>query len=203
MWDEITYPFPNFNGGTVGVWGMDTWFHRTLNGPCDYLFMLEFKLNHVSKRGLLWLWGTVQCQPAWCGHCHYSDATWTPWRLDCLLNSLFRLATGEHQSTSLLAFCQGRPLVTAEFPSKRVSTLAAADSRWETENQSREHNFLPLSGVNPCGHLSTCLVRARFYRRWRDVRTMRISNHEFNVVTNEAGGHIQFCVRMYNVYCRL
>ena len=37
-WDEITYPFLNFNGCTL-YWA------------CDYLSMLGLKLNHVSKRG--------------------------------------------------------------------------------------------------------------------------------------------------------
>ena len=42
MWDEITYPFLNFNGATL------------YNG-CNYLSMLGLKLNHVSKRGHWWL----------------------------------------------------------------------------------------------------------------------------------------------------
>ena len=42
VWDEITYPFPNFNGATVEVMGMDRWFHLTCFWSYDYLFMLEF-----------------------------------------------------------------------------------------------------------------------------------------------------------------
>ena len=66
MWDEITYPFPNF------CWGLflDNKFHHALHNGCDYLFMLELKLIHVSKMGprcvrkydcLFWLthWGRV------------------------------------------------------------------------------------------------------------------------------------------------
>ena len=45
MWDEITYPFPNFNGSL----GMDKSFHPTFYPACDYLAMLV--LNHVSKMG--------------------------------------------------------------------------------------------------------------------------------------------------------
>ena len=44
---EITYPFPNCNGWTFEVLGMDE-FH-TYNG-FDHLSMLRSKLNHVSKR---------------------------------------------------------------------------------------------------------------------------------------------------------
>ena len=45
VWDEITYPFLNFNGATSPA---------VYNG-CNYLSMLGLKLNHVSKRGSLLL----------------------------------------------------------------------------------------------------------------------------------------------------
>ena len=48
VWDEITYPFLNFNVT------MDKKFHPTLYRACDYLSMLGLKLNHVSKRGPWW-----------------------------------------------------------------------------------------------------------------------------------------------------
>ena len=51
VWDEITYPFPNFNGAAVEVW---EWISN-FTPHCwayDYLTMLRFKLIHVSKRGL-------------------------------------------------------------------------------------------------------------------------------------------------------
>ena len=38
MWDEVTYPFPNYNGCT------------TLYNGCIYLYMLGLKLIYVSKR---------------------------------------------------------------------------------------------------------------------------------------------------------
>ena len=41
-WDEITYPFPNVNGGTVEVW---EWINH---------LMLGLKLNHFSERGPKW-----------------------------------------------------------------------------------------------------------------------------------------------------
>ena len=64
VWDEITYPFPSFNGYTVEVWewisefiphckcwslGMDKWIHSTLYNECNYLYMLEWKLNHWKR----------------------------------------------------------------------------------------------------------------------------------------------------------
>ena len=49
VWDEITYPFPNFNGCR--------YFHITLYNVCNYFSMLGLKLIHVSKRGH---WGCFQ-----------------------------------------------------------------------------------------------------------------------------------------------
>ena len=45
--DEITYPFPNFNGSL----GMDKWFHPTFCWTRDYLSVLGLKLILISKRG--------------------------------------------------------------------------------------------------------------------------------------------------------
>ena len=57
MWDEIIYPFLNFNGATVEVWKWDKKFHLTLYQASDYLSMLGLKLNHVSIRGPWSFWG--------------------------------------------------------------------------------------------------------------------------------------------------
>ena len=46
MWDEITYPFPNFNGCTVELW---EWISNVIPHLCAYLSMLGLKLNNVSK----------------------------------------------------------------------------------------------------------------------------------------------------------
>ena len=44
VWDEIMYPFPNFNAA-VGVWGngISNFIHPTLYWACDYLSMLRLK----------------------------------------------------------------------------------------------------------------------------------------------------------------
>ena len=46
VWDDITYPFPNFNSGAVEVW---KWISNYR--ACDYLSTLRLKSIHVSKRG--------------------------------------------------------------------------------------------------------------------------------------------------------
>ena len=49
-WNEITYPFTNFNGCGVEVW---EWLSNyiTLYNGCDYLSMMRLKLIYVSKMG--------------------------------------------------------------------------------------------------------------------------------------------------------
>ena len=39
--DEITYPFPNFNGATI----------HQLHWACDHLSLVGLELNHVGKKG--------------------------------------------------------------------------------------------------------------------------------------------------------
>ena len=51
VWDEITYPFPKFNGCTAEVWEWISKFTSPLYNDCDYLSMLGLQLNHVSKGG--------------------------------------------------------------------------------------------------------------------------------------------------------
>ena len=69
MCDEITYPFPNFNGCTVEVW---KWISNFIpHFACDYLSMLGLKLIHVRKGGpwgLLYRQGLAQpTQSVWHG----------------------------------------------------------------------------------------------------------------------------------------
>ena len=49
MWDEITYPFLNFNGATVEVWNWISNFISHFTEACYYVSMLEWKFIQVSK----------------------------------------------------------------------------------------------------------------------------------------------------------
>ena len=51
VWDEITYPFPTFNGCTVEDWEWIRNFIPQIIIGVIYLSMLGLKFNHVSKRG--------------------------------------------------------------------------------------------------------------------------------------------------------
>ena len=80
--DEIIYPFTNFNGATIEVW---EWIsNHTLYNGCNYISMLQLKLNHFSKRspycmcGCIWITNIVTavlCQNKNCSnlgtHAHY------------------------------------------------------------------------------------------------------------------------------------
>ena len=51
VWDEITYPFPNFNSCTVEVW---EWISNIISHIAGHVItypMLWLKLIHVGKRG--------------------------------------------------------------------------------------------------------------------------------------------------------
>ena len=50
VWDEITYPFPIFNGATIEGWEWISNFISHFFNGFNYLSMSGFKLNYVSKR---------------------------------------------------------------------------------------------------------------------------------------------------------
>ena len=70
LWDEITYPFPNFNGCTVEVWEWISDFIPYFYNGCNYLSMLGLTLIHVSKRGP-WQIQELSINSLWPG-----DAIW-------------------------------------------------------------------------------------------------------------------------------
>ena len=49
--DEITYPFPYFNGAAIEVWEWISNSSHTLYWACDYLSKLRLKSICISKRG--------------------------------------------------------------------------------------------------------------------------------------------------------
>ena len=53
--DEITDPFSSFTGVTIEVWEwISNFTPRSILCLRNYLSMLGFKLNHVSKKGYMW-----------------------------------------------------------------------------------------------------------------------------------------------------
>ena len=57
IWDQIIYPFPNFNGTTVEVWKWISNFIPLYN-RCNYLSMLELKLKRGPSSPIY-----IQCIP--------------------------------------------------------------------------------------------------------------------------------------------
>ena len=54
VWDEITFPFQNFQQRSCWSLGMDKEFHPTPYWACDYLSMSGLKSIHISKVTRLW-----------------------------------------------------------------------------------------------------------------------------------------------------
>ena len=91
---------------------------------------------------------------------HYSDVTRALWRLrspdNCLLNSLFKLTRKKQHSASLLASCEGNPLVRSPVDSLHRGWIMS----W------RDHDFkdmmymyvwsIPVSGGLPTCYLLWC-----------------------------------------------
>ena len=77
MWDEITYPFSNFNSCTAEIC---KWITNFIHVACDNLPILGFKLTHVNNRGP-WVikagticeWLSIECQ---------AKCYWGHWRID-------------------------------------------------------------------------------------------------------------------------
>ena len=92
MWDEITYPFPNFNGATIEVWEWPSNFIPYFTGhmityPCwDY---------SVSKRGpwdfdSLWIIGPMTPHQSQ-AYVRFCQASW--WKLCGIKQYLFTVET--------------------------------------------------------------------------------------------------------------
>ena len=81
---EITYPFPNFNGCTAEVWEWISKFHLILYNGCNYLSVMGFKLNHISKMGP-WSFSWDQQNQQWNKnaviHCRWSVRGTDPGRV--------------------------------------------------------------------------------------------------------------------------
>ena len=75
VWDEITYPFPNFNGWTVDVW---EWISNsilpTVYNGCSYLPMPGLKLSHVNEGSLVHVANRDKIQQSTTRVCIFRDA---------------------------------------------------------------------------------------------------------------------------------
>ena len=60
------------------------------------------------------------------GHDHVSNR----WRLDCLLNRLFRRRSKKTSKLCITSLCEGNSLVTGEFPAQRTSNTENVSIWW-------------------------------------------------------------------------
>ena len=63
------------------------------------------------------------------------------WRLDCLLNRLFRPRSKKKSKLCIIGLCEGNSLVTSEFPTQRASNVENVSIWWLFDL----HSF-PLGG---------------------------------------------------------
>ena len=66
------------------------------------------------------------------------DGVSNQWRLDCLLNRLFRRRSKKTSKHHVTGLCEGNSLVTGEFPAQRASYAEDVSSWW------RHHGFSAL-----------------------------------------------------------
>ena len=55
VWEEIAYPFPNFNGCTVEVWERISNFNPHYTG-CNYLSIVHICQNPKEINDMTWPW---------------------------------------------------------------------------------------------------------------------------------------------------
>ena len=104
VWDEITYPFLNFNGATVEVKEWISNFIPHINNGCtgNYFSMLGLKLNHVSKRGhscMTYQYSGLLSLTAWafqatCGNLTDEDFWSTYFLIQCTVRTPYNTNVG-------------------------------------------------------------------------------------------------------------
>ena len=132
--DEITYPFPNFNGFTVEVWEWICDFVPHNLTYEDDLSMLRLKLIHVSKSG-------PRCLPMLLSVCsYYGDVIMSAMVSQITVVSFVcsTVCSGadqrKHQSSAWLAFVRGIHRWPVDSPNKWPVT-------WKMSKWCRDVNF--------------------------------------------------------------
>ena len=122
MQNEITYPFPNFNGCTVEVhrWslGMDKLFLLTLYWACNYISMLFYFALFCYGYMVCSRWMLVVYQSLLFGVASLALGQWRPSNPEICAWWRHQLET----FSALLAISAGNSPVPGEFPAQRPVT---------------------------------------------------------------------------------
>ena len=74
--------------------------------------------------------------PSWVLWIRKSSATWQFFSADCSVSQL-----SKHQSSSLLAFCEGKPKVTGGFPSQMATDTESVSMSWRHHEKNVSLTF--------------------------------------------------------------
>ena len=119
MWDEITYPFPNFKGGTVEVWEWISNFipHFTMHVITYQYSILGLKLNNVSKMGPKPLCDNHLARLSLCSY-----ALWTGFCYRWERKKSFLEGVNGKYPGFLQDFCSKFLVTMVEFPTRRLDS---------------------------------------------------------------------------------
>ena len=155
MWDEI----PKFQQQHRWSFGMDKYFHPTLNDRCTYLnnscwdysesmvvkgdqgILLDFPDNCLTNQKMIMLTDTTslvldttQLHVVLCGALRWRnngcDSVSNHQPHDCLLNRLFRRRSKKTSKLRITGFCAGNSPVTGEFPAQMASNAENVSIWW-------------------------------------------------------------------------
>ena len=144
VWDEISCSFPNFNSWSLEK---DMWFHPTLYWACDYLYMLRYKLIHISKRGHIGYclepdyWGVCVCHRVTYGVNSFDAAGGISWfcrSIPCLLMH-WLLKSPEYQQ-AWFWLCV-RQTICNVVPELFSSTWVKLNARYNSKCEYIFHNL--------------------------------------------------------------
>ena len=122
VWNDITYPFPDFNGATVEVW---EWISN---------FISHFIMDVITYPCWDYSQGVCSCTPhphiplQWRHNGHNSVPNHQPY--DCLLNRLFRRRSKNTSKLRATGLCAGNSPGTGEFPAQMASYTENVSIWW-------------------------------------------------------------------------
>ena len=134
MWGSEGLSLEQSNKSLLYRWSLeiDRWFHSIIYCACDYLSVLELKLNHVSKSlpgGYVELYWHMNMLPLpWRHNEHDGVSNHQP--QDCLLERLFRRRSKKTLKLCVTGLCVGNSPGTGEFPAQMASNAENVSIWW-------------------------------------------------------------------------
>ena len=145
VWDEITYPYPNFNGSTIEVleW-ISNFMKHFIMDTSDVITYPCWDLNHtILVKGTpsvseIVVWASNHIPLQWRHHGHDSASNHQPH--DYLINRLFGRRSKKTSKLRVTGLCVGNSPVTGEFPAQMASNAENVSIWWR-------HHDIGLCGL--------------------------------------------------------